>query len=447
MKNQSKVKNLFLALFDILLSEGQLEIAEAIIYKEHKRVQIICCTQYGKSFTVALAVLFCMAIKKEKFVIVAPSTKKAKIIMSYIIDYIEKSSIFLSQLQLEAGDSYDRLKRERSKNKIDFLNGGSVEVLSLDARNSRKNIQAAMGEGGQNIILDESSLVEDTLYATVKRMIGGYGDNGFLLEIGNPFYRNHFYRTWNGEKYKKIFIDYKRALQENRFTNDFIEEMRGEALFDIFYQCTFPDEDIIDERGYRQLLTFEDVRKAQERYIESENKSNLKLGIDIGGGGDSNVYELRNENAAEIIAENRSNDTMTNISETQRIMHENQIKAEEVFIDDIGIGRGVTDRLKELGLNINSVSVGGTAQDTTKFRNIKAENYFAMAEWIKNGGSLKPHEKWQQLTWIKYKVSSDKQIQIEPKDELKKRTGKSPDFAEALMLTFTKIEIREIQFF
>jgi hypothetical protein len=215
--------------------------------------------------------------------------------------------------------------------------------------------------------------------------------------------------------------------------------MKGEALFDIFYSCTFPDEDIIDEKGYRQLLTFEDVRKAQERYIENENKNNLKLGIDIGGGGDSNVYVLRDSNTAEIIAENRSNDTMTNIFETQRIMQENNVKADDIFIDDIGIGRGVADRLKELSLNINSISVGGTAQDTTKFKNIKAENFFEMAEWIKNGGSLKPHEKWEQLTWIKYKVSSDKQIQIEPKEELKKRTGKSPDFAEALMLTFTKV--------
>jgi phage I-like protein len=37
--------------------------------------------------------------------------------------------------------------------------------------------------------------------------------------------------------------------------------------------------------------------------------------------------------------------------------------------------------------------------------------------------------------WIKYKVSSDKVIQIEPKQQLKARTGKSPDVAEALMLT------------
>lgn len=54
---------------------------------------------------------------------------------------------------------------------------------------------------------------------------------------------------------------------------------------------------------------------------------------------------------------------------------------------------------------------------------------------------LKKHEikgfnVWYQLTWIKYKVSTDKVLQIEPKQELKKREGKSPDHAEALMLSF-----------
>jgi hypothetical protein len=39
--------------------------------------------------------------------------------------------------------------------------------------------------------------------------------------------------------------------------------------------------------------------------------------------------------------------------------------------------------------------------------------------------------------WIKYKISTDKVLQIEPKQDLKKRTGKPPDYAETFMLTCT----------
>lgn len=53
------------------------------------------------------------------------------------------------------------------------------------------------------------------------------------------------------------------------------------------------------------------------------------------------------------------------------------------------------------------------------------------------GGKLAKHKGLRQLPWIKYKVSTDKVLQIEPKEDLKRRSGKSPDYAEAFMLTFT----------
>lgn len=149
---------------------------------------------------------------------------------------------------------------------------------------------------------------------------------------------------------------------------------------------------------------------------------------------------------------------MTNVNEVIRIIDKYTIttedltgterkkkllKPEDVFIDDIGIGRGVTDRLKEMGHNVNGVSVGEKPQDPTKYKNIKTENYWLAGEWLKQPldgkpvNRLKTDDRWQQMTWIKYKVSTDKALQIEPKEDLKGRTGKSPDFAESLMLTFS----------
>lgn len=40
-----------------------------------------------------------------------------------------------------------------------------------------------------------------------------------------------------------------------------------------------------------------------------------------------------------------------------------------------------------------------------------------------NGGTLMKSKKWKQLNWIKYKVSSDKQLQIQLKEEWKKERG------------------------
>lgn len=423
----------------LVLSPSQQQIFDLIATQSHPRNQIIAPTQYGKSLTVALAVLCRALAMNEKFIVLAPNEKKAQIIMGYIIDHCFDSPIFTNQLELDETISLDRLRRERSRNHITFKGGGGVMTLSLDARNGKRNYEAAMGFGGNRIILDESSLIDDTLYASVKRMLGGYPyDDTFLLEIGNPFHRNHFYRTWHSEGYNKIFIDYQIGLAEGRYDPRHIEEARDEAYFDVYYECKFPGEDSIDEFGYRTLITNEEITQALVEKDEDIIKDNtLYLGADIAGGGDYNVFVMRTDKVAWIETMNRSNDTMTNVSEIQRIKEKYpSLESSHIFIDDIGIGRGVTDRLHEVDINAKGVIAGGEPKDKTKYLNAKAEGYWLAAKWIKEGGKLERNDKFRQMTWIKYKVTTDKAIQIEPKDELKRRHGKSPDFAEALMLSF-----------
>ncbi|MBI4038713.1 hypothetical protein HY384_02025 [Candidatus Daviesbacteria bacterium] len=421
----------------LVLTPTQQKIFDLIVTNAHPRNQIIAPTQYGKSLTVALSVLCRSVGKGEKFIILAPSEKKAGITMNYIIDHCFDSNLFLSQLELEQSFTLDRLRRERSRNHLTFKNGGGIMTLTLDARNSKRSLEAAMGFGGNRLILDESSLIDDPLYATVKRMLGGHPySNTFLLEIGNPFYRNHFYRTWNTERYNKLFIDYKVGLAEGRYSEEFIEEMRDEAFFSVFYECKFPEEDIVDEYGYRVLLTNEELNNAfVNEHLPMERE--LYLGADIAGGGDYNVFVMRTKQFAWIESKNRSNDTMTNVSEIQRILEQYpNLKPQNVFVDDIGVGRGVSDRLRELNLAVNGVSAGEKALNAAKHKNIKAECYWLASQWIKQGGKLLRDDNFRQLTWIKYKVNSERVLQIEPKEGLKQRTGRSPDFADAFMLTF-----------
>jgi len=74
---------------------------------------MILPTQYGKSLVVALAVIIRAVLYNERFLIVAPSEKKAKIIMGYIIDHIGDNLIFKSQLEIDGKDTFERLKREK----------------------------------------------------------------------------------------------------------------------------------------------------------------------------------------------------------------------------------------------------------------------------------------------------------------------------------------------
>lgn len=414
-----------------------------IFQRSHPRTNIIAPTQDGKSLTIAAATTLVTATLPERFTILAPNEKKADIIMAYVREFATQNPIISSQLELDKNDTLDRLKRERSKKHITFKRGGGVQTLTLDARNSKRSIEAAMGFGSKNVIEDEASLIDDPLHATVMRMLGGYDyEDSFLLKIGNPFYNNHFKRSSLNPNYQRIRLTYHDSIADRQagyhgFDPQFIEEMRDEAFFDVFYECQFPDEGTIDPDGFRQLVTSDQITQGQ--VDRSKVKPGAKLGCDIGGGGDSNVYTVRNldPSFAFVAGHNRSKDTMTNIAEIERLVEEYGIAWEDVNIDDIGIGRGVSDRLKEKGYDVNGVSVGERSTNPARFSNLKAELYWELRNHVKQPDFILEECKfWEQLLWIKYKVNSDKQIKIEDKQALKKRTGKSPDYSESLMLTF-----------
>ena len=236
--------------------------------------------------------------------------------MNHVIEHVFDSPFFYKQLELDSDTSLDRLKRERSKKRLDFQNGGGIQILTLNARQKNIVSKSAMGFGGNRIILDESSLIDDPLYSTVKRMLGGHRYKDTLLfEIGNPWERNHFWRTWHSNRYYKIFVNYEDALTEGRFDKEFINEMRDEAYFDILYECKFPNEEELDSRGYRHLIGMDLIQKAIIDEFKKEGE--LKLGVDIGAGGDYNVYCIRSPHMAFIESTNQSNDTMTNIGEIE----------------------------------------------------------------------------------------------------------------------------------
>lgn len=418
------------------VTEGQLVIFASIIFVPSKRIEIICSTQYGKSLWVALACIVVACLLEEVTCVVAPKAEQAKIIMRYFIEHLGDHPVFFSQL--EKNTKLERLRQEESKERIILRKGGGIFVISAQQRNASKSIEAAMGQGAKRVIMDEACLIEDNTEATIFRMIGGKGEDAMYCKIGNPFYtdppNSHFNSTWYDPRYLKIFIDFERGIKEGRYTSDFIDEAKTKPLFSILYGCEFPDVAQVDERGYRQLLSLNELHY-YDKILCIDDKP--RLGIDIGGGGDLSTFVVRIGMLAFVASRLQTKDTMANVNEAIRLMRIMNIKPENVSIDDIGIGRGVSDRLIELGYNINSVSVGGSATDSETFANIKAENYWRCMLWVRKGGVLRDDPCWQQLTWIKWKQrSGEKQIIIEPKEELKKRTKKSPDEAEALMLTF-----------
>lgn len=430
-------------LVPLKLTEGQKDIFFSIITCWKNRMIFITPTRYGKSFLVAAATVVRISLNpNEKWVIVAPSEPKAAIIMKYIQsmlyripDDLDKTDInpFRDMLPKTFIDSTEKALHEKSRKRITLTNGSSISILSADADSRGDAGQKLMGHGvGKGLIIDESCELDDVIYSKAFRMLGD-NPNSVLIELGNPWKRNHFYRSFNNPDYYAIKIDYRQALREGRYTEKFVDESRYNADFSVLYEANFPEADAIDSSGYITLFTEEFVKS---RLIQEEPPlmGRLKLGIDVSyKGKDSNVWVLRSDNFAQIVHRNHDENPLNIINITAALMEEYGVAESDVYMDATAGGNIIYQRFIELGYHINAIGFGDKPMDP-KYANMKAEGFFMLYEWLNKGGQLLDDNKWVQLKDIKYK-SNNGRLSIITKEELRKSGISSPDVADALMLT------------
>jgi hypothetical protein len=430
----------------VILTPTQIEIFATISMRLYPRVHCETFTRFGKSRTTALAVLTRVATFPEKWAIVAGTKDKAKIIMNYVNAHIFDNEFTASRFRMDKGDSAESIRRHRNKNHITFDVGGGLigELFICTAKE-------ALGFGAQNVIEDESALIEDNDHALVMRMLGDNPDDNFLFKIGNPFFRNHFLKSRLDPAYHKILVDCYKGVHEGRINQSNIDEASKYSYFKVLYECKFPNPEDIDEKGWSYLLNENDIELSVAR--EQEPYGTKRLGVDVARGGRNyNVWVVRGENYAKVVKKDLDNDLMSVAGKTIAIMREEGIVAENVAIDDVGVGGGVVDRIREQGYSVVAVKEGATAtekeiyydenghkKERIEFTNLKAQLYAGkngLANWIKRTGKLEPHEGWAELTRLRFKKHSNGATKMESKDDMRARGEESPDVADALMLTF-----------
>jgi len=110
----------------------------------------------------------------------------------------------------------------------------------------------------------------------------------------------------------------------------------------------------------------------------------------------------------------------------------------EINFDCAGVGAYFATDFESFGfININGINVGEATDFQDRYRNLKAELYWSLRERFQNGEvSGLDDVSIAQLASIRYEINPRGQVQIESKDEARKRGVESPDRAEALMLAF-----------
>lgn len=175
-----------------------------------------------------------------------------------------------------------------------------------------------------------------------------------------------------------------------------------------------------------------------ERFIYKAEGA-VGLGVDVARFGSSETVfiVMKGSKVVEIFSY-QGRDTMETAGRVKRLMDKYSIPETAVCVDDTGLGGGVVDRLHEDGWNVRGINNQSKAEDSEHFYNLSAEMHWAMRRMFETEAIDIPSNRHllSQLSGRKFKVTSKGkgQIQIESKEDMKKRGLKSPDYADALAL-------------
>lgn len=185
------------------------------------------------------------------------------------------------------------------------------------------------------------------------------------------------------------------------------------------------------------LLTVDEVEAAMNRHLRSDQYdwAQPRMGVDVARFGDDRSVVFPRQGLAAFPPRVMRHQRTTDIAATvaQMALDKN---AERILVDDTGHwGHGVIDNLLASNMDAIGIQFHGPALDQ-RYKNRRAEMWMTMAEWVRNGGAL-PNmpELVGELTTPTYTFANGK-FQLEDKDQVKARLGRSPDLADALALTF-----------
>ena len=305
---------------------------------------------------------------------------------------------------------------------------------------SKENPSSFAGLHNMNgflLVMDEASGIPSSIYDVSS---GFFSDPSpvrawFAFSNGRrnigPFYDSHHRdrKYWNTRGINALDvkgIDHEALLE--------IVDRHGEdsdqAIVEVYGGFAKLGEDSYISRGLAQ--------DAVSRKVELDEHAPLVMGVDVARKGtDSTVICFRKGRDATSIAwkEIKKDDTMEIANEVARLI--NEYNPEAVFVDAIGVGSGVYDRLKELRFKPIEVMGSHSSEKPRVHGNARMDMWEKMKDWLKTGSIPENERLVDDLIAPKqvYMGQSEKMI-IESKDSMRQRGLPSPDWADALSMTF-----------
>ena len=426
----------------------QVEVLEALT--EHRRVAVKAGNGLGKGFCAAVAMLWFVHTHQDGAIALstAPTFRQVRHIL-----WRQVRRLYRPAAPTLGGKMLDtRWEISDDRYALGLSAEGAGQFQGFHSPN-------------MFIVVDEAEGVSDEIYEAIEAVMTSAGP--LLLLIGNPTtttgaFRRAFYEE--REIYRNITISALdspnvqagQVVIPGLVTPGWVAERQqiwgaDSSVYRARVLGDFP------EQGQDSLLRLSDVEAAVQAGAAmaerprpnlppdgaaadgdgADEADTVVLAVDVARfGADRSVILRRRGDLVEEIQVFRGMDTMALTGRVVAAIREHQ--PSEVRVDEIGVGAGVVDRLRELGHRVRGVNVARKARQDGKFVNVRAEAYWNLRDRFVAGRIALPADNAlvSELTALRYEVDSANRVKMESKDNLRNRGAPSPDLADALMLAF-----------
>lgn len=434
----------------------QKEIIESV--RDNHRTNVTACHDIGKSWLAARVALWFLYSNPYSIVIsTAPTFRQVEKIIWQEINHAHSGSTTplggkLLDVQLKLDDKW-------------FAFG-----FSTDNANAFQGLHAISGK--ILVIFDEASGIVEAIWDGSDGVLSS--EDARFLGIGNPTDPDSMFKKESESKDTKQFkvcvfdspnfTAFGITIEDIR-NNTWAEKITGDLpapylvtpfwvydkwkkwcgadvtgednpLWQAKVMGQFPTQGADDS-----VFTLAMIEAAQRREI----KPGLPrlLSVDVARfGNDSTCIYYRQGDVIRKHTKFGQKDTMQTVGACIKAFHETKVNS--IIVDGVGVGGGVVDRLREQKFPVTEVNAGSKLvkpKDKKKFFNAKALWFWHLRERMLEGNlDLDADDDLSaQLVSIKYKLHSDGTIRMEDKKDHKKRTGTSPDDADAVVMAFSGI--------
>jgi hypothetical protein len=362
---------------------------------------------------------------------------------------------------------WDRVGREPFNERTELLalnlklnNGAATPVAS----NKPELIEGAHADSLLYLI-DEAKIVPDGTWDAIEGAFSG-GKTGELGELPEAFAfaistpgppAGRFYdihrRAPGLEDWYTRHVTLEEAIAAGRISRQWADQRarqwgRDSAIYAnrVLGEFHSSDEDSVIPLAW--------VEAAVERWHEWDQagrpplEGRRFLGVDVARfGGDSTVLVHRQGVAITHLETHDKEDTMRTVARVQAAAGEGADAAVPV-VDSMGVGGGVVDRLRETGVPV--LAYTGAAKTTGRTRdgewgygNARSQAYWRMRELLDPAYDseimLPPDDELlADLTAPTWDTTSGvpPKIRVEPKEDLVKRLGRSPDKGDGVVMAY-----------